>query len=421
MKILLFAAGSQGDLQPSLRLGHGLQRAGFEVTLAAPQNFAALSRDYGLPFIPLPGDVQAIMAGDTGRDFMAHSGTNPLRGIVAMRRMLRPIALHLAEALLAACDGADALISLAVFAPLAKTVAELRAIPLLLVEPTPLLPAGAFPAPGWPIQRDWGSLPNRLSGVAMLRVIWFWYQPFVNAFRKHHGLPPLAGGAFRRILQSTPLLGAYSPTVIPRPAEWPADAHVSGYLFDQRQAAWSPPPALAAFLQAGPPPVYVGFGSMTGQDPRRVAAIVLEALARSGQRGILATGWGGLEALQAPEQVFVIEGAPHGWLFPRLQAVVHHGGAGTTAEGLRAGRPSVIVPFIVDQQFWGERVQALGAGPPPIAAKKLSAAGLAAAIRTAATDTDMQQRAAAVGRAIRAEQGVDNAVALVRRYLGDAS
>lgn len=418
MRITIFAAGSRGDIQPCVVLGKGLQRAGFEVGLAAPENFAGFIREHGLRAHPIRGDVQQIMAGETGRNFMESGSTNPIRSVRAMRTMLGPVAMQMAADALEACRGADALISLAVFATFASSIAEVWDIPLINVEPTPTLPTGAFPAAGWPVQRNLGSLHNRLSGIAMLQVIGLWYRPYVNDFRKQHGLPPYGRASFYRILRSTPLLGAYSPAVVPHPADWPEGAHITGYWFPEAEAGWEPAPELQAFLEAGDPPVYVGFGSMAGRNPGQFAEMVLEALAKSGQRGLLLTGWGGMQAVPAPEDVFVVDSAPHSWLFPRMAAVVHHGGAGTTAEGLRAGLPTVILPFILDQPFWGKRVRALGVGPEPIARKNLTAESLAHAIDMAVTQPEIKRRAARLGEAIRAEDGAGRAVNIVKQILG---
>ena len=417
MHITIFAAGSRGDIQPCLVLGRGLQRAGFEVLLAAPENFAGFAKAYGLCFYPLRGDVQQIMASDTGREFMEQGSGNPLQSIRAMRAMLGPVATQMAEDAFEACQGADALISLAVFATFAKSIAEVKGIPLVHVEPTPVLPTRSFPAPGWPLQRNLGGLYNRLSGHAMLQVLWQWYRPFVNDFRQRFGLPPYSASSFYRILTTTPLLGAYSERVIPRPSDWPKSAQISGYLFPEAGTAWEPGEELQRFLEAGDPPVYVGFGSMSGREPERLAKLVLEALAKSGQRGLLLTGWGGMRALSVPDSVFVVEAAPHGWLFPRMAAVVHHGGAGTTAEGLRAGAPTVILPFAVDQAFWGKRVKDLGVGPEPIPFKKLTADKLARAIQEAVERPEIRGRAAELGKAIREEDGVGQAVRTIQQYL----
>jgi UDP:flavonoid glycosyltransferase YjiC (YdhE family) len=251
----------------------------------------------------------------------------------------------------------------------------------------------------------------------MLQVIWLWYRPFVNDFRQRLGLSTYTAARFYRALRSTPMLGMYSPSIIPHPADWPDRVHVTGYLFLDAQPDWQPSPELEAFLEAGAPPVYIGFGSMAGRNPEQLARLIIEALAKSSQRGLLLTGWGGLHPELATDSVFVTDSVPHSWLFPRMAAVVHHGGAGTTAEGLRAGVPTVIVPFVFDQPFWGTRIKALGLGPDPIPQKDLTADRLAHAIRIAVTDPGMKQRACSCGEAIRAEDGIGNAVKIIRRYL----
>lgn len=419
MRITIFAAGSRGDIQPCVMLGRGLQRAGFDVLLAVPENFAALVQEYELRFHPLRGDVQQIMASETGRRFMEDGDANPLKQVSAMRKMLGPVALQMAEDAFEACRNADAMISLAIFATFAKTITEVLSIPLINVEPTPLLPTRAFPAAGWPLQKNLGGLNNRLSGIIMLQIIWQWYRPFVNSFRRRFGLPPHTSTSFYHILKTTPLLGAYSSTVIPHPSDWPESMYITGYWLPDADTEWQPPPELESFLDAGDPPIYVGFGSMSGLHPERLAHIILEALVISGQRGLLLTGWGGIHAISAPNRVFVINSAPHSWLFSRMAAVAHHGGAGTTAEGLRSGAPSVILPFMMDQPFWGSRVNALGAGTKPIPMKKLTAERLAHAIHVAVTQPAIKERAARIGAAIRAENGVDNAVRVIKERLGE--
>jgi sterol 3beta-glucosyltransferase len=419
VKITVFAAGSRGDIQPCVVLSSGLQQAGYDVCLAAPEDFAGFIQQHGVDFYPLRGDVQKIMASDTGRKFMETGGANPLKSIRAIRTMLGPVVMQMTEDAYAACRSANAIVCLGVLGTFGQSIAEALSIPMLNVEPTPLLPTRAFAAPSWPIQRNLGGVHNYLSGTAMLQVVWLWYRPFVNEFRQRLGLTPFSASSFHRILRSTPMVSAYSPSIIPHPADWPDDVHVTGYLFPDEQADWQPSSELKAYLEAGDPPVYIGFGSMAGRNPEQLAQLIIEALAKSGQRGLLLTGWGGLRADSAPDNVFVVDSAPHRWLFPRMAAVVHHGGAGTTAEGLRAGVPAVIVPFAFDQFFWGARIKTLGLGPDPIPQKNLTADRLARAIKIAVTDRDMQQRAHSRAEAIRAENGVGNAVQVIRRYFGE--
>lgn len=418
MKITIFTAGSRGDIQPCIVLGIGLQQAGYQIRLAAPENFKGFVEQHGLEFYPLRGDVQQIMASDTGRSFMQTGGANPIKSIRAMRSMIAPIVMTMVNDLHKACLDSDALICLGVFSAFGQSLSEGLNMPMIQIEPTPLLPTRAFPAPSWPVQKDLGSWHNSLSGVAMLNVIWLWYQPFVNQFRQQLGLKKTSFTQLLHNLKSTPMLSAYSPTIIPHPPDGPESLHISGYLFLDDHTSWQPAPELLAFLDAGNPPVYFGFGSMAGNNPEHLTSMILEALSMSGQRGLLLTGWGGLHTADLPDHVFVLDSAPHSWLFPRMAAVVHHGGAGTTAEGLRAGIPSIITPFVFDQYFWGARIKALGLGPAPIPQKKLTAQRLASAIQLAVSDPGIRQRAKSTGESIRAEDGAANAVKLVETYFG---
>jgi sterol 3beta-glucosyltransferase len=214
-----------------------------------------------------------------------------------------------------------------------------------------------------------------------------------------------------------PLLYCYSPSIVPAASDWNNCNHVTGCWFLDREAEWQPPCELVDFLQAGPAPVYVGFGSMYSANPEVVTGMVLQALARAKQRGILQTSWGGLSNADLPDDVFAVDSIPHDWLFPQMAAVVHHGGSGTTAAGLRAGMPTVIIPFFADQPFWGARVFELGAGPAPIPKKRLTLERLADAIRAATCDEVIRARASALGERIRVEDGVTEAVEVLQRYL----
>jgi len=213
------------------------------------------------------------------------------------------------------------------------------------------------------------------------------------------------------------VLMAFSPNVVPPPVDWPKSVCVTGYWFLDEGENWEPPSNLLEFLAAGPLPVFIGFGSMAGRNPDKTARIVRDALARSGQRGLIVTGWGGLTFPCPPRDIFVSEYVPYDRLLPRVAAVVHHGGAGTTAAGLRAGKPTVICPFVADQPFWGRRVAALGVGPLPISQSKLTPYSLAEAIREVATNSQMQNCAAELGAKIRAEDGLGNAIAFVEKHM----
>jgi sterol 3beta-glucosyltransferase len=205
---------------------------------------------------------------------------------------------------------------------------------------------------------------------------------------------------------------AYSPTVVPRPDDWPENAVVTGFWFLDEEDTRERDDELVAFLEGGDPPVYIGFGSAVATDPKRLTEAAIGALHECGLRGVIATGLGGLQSVVSSDAVLTLKDAPHGWLFPKVAAVVHHGGAGTTAVGLREGRPTVVCPFTGDQSFWGDRVARLGAGPAPIPQKKLNSTNLAAAIRLAHSDS-VRRRSAEVARSIQAEDGIGHAVTFV--------
>jgi UDP:flavonoid glycosyltransferase YjiC (YdhE family) len=227
-----------------------------------------------------------------------------------------------------------------------------------------------------PPQPRLGGLYHLASHYLTEQIFWQFARPAVNRWRQAAlDLPPYPLlGVFDQLYQADQFfLYGYSPLVVPKPANWPDSAQVTGYWFLDHPADWQPPADLQDFLTSGDPPVYVGFGSMPDRNAAEITEITIEALAQTGRRGLLLTGWGGLTNADLPDYLFKIEAAPHDWLFPRMAAVVHHGGAGTTAAGLRAGVPSLVVPYFGDQFFWGQRVAELEVGPRPLARQKLSA------------------------------------------------
>jgi len=421
MDIALITAGSQGDVRPFVALGRGLQRAGHTVTLAAPSDAESLATAHGVPFVSLGMDFQALAASPAGRGALAGRPVDILRLIRRAQSITRTM-LDVGGRVALAADAAVCHPKTLV----APHIAEATGQPVWMAAPVPVLaPTRAFPIPVG-VFPDLGPL-NRLT-YAVTRLGMLPYHRLVSAWRDQAlGLPPRPWWADPLAVDGTPLpvLYALSSTVVPRPPDWPDSVHVTGRWVLEDQDDETPgaaqadgvPPGLDRFLADGAPPVYVGFGSMTGADPRATTATVLQAVRRTGVRAVLATGWGGLapgmHQVERSPMVHVVASAPHAWLFPRCAAVVHHGGAGTTDAGLRAGRPSVVCPFFGDQSFWGRRVQALGAGPAPIPQKTLTPARLAAALRDAVGMPQMRRNAERVGRALRRERGVARAVQII--------
>jgi sterol 3beta-glucosyltransferase len=410
MKICILTFGTRGDVQPYIALGVGLKATGHEVTVATLAEFRSLVLEYGLQHATLRGDFLKAAQSAEGKSALA-GRSNPLKLIQQYIAMAR----ETLEDEWASAQQADVLVYNSA-ALGGYHIAEKMGIRALASFPAPLYsPTREFPSPFLPF-RDLGPF-NKWSHQLFAAIGPAMYRRPIREWRRDVlGLPP-AKGEDRLRGQPVTTLYAYSEAVLPRPTDWNASSVVTGYWFLDAPSDWRPEPALVKFLQEGLPPVYVGFGSMFMNGGVRQTDIVLQALRLAGQRGVLATGWGGLTAANAPEGVFVLEAVPHDWLFPQVAAVVHHGGAGTTGAGLRAGKPTVICPFVGDQSFWGRRVATLGAGPTPIPRGQFTAERLADAIGMAVSDQDMRQRAATLGVVIRAEDGVGRAIACITSRL----
>jgi UDP:flavonoid glycosyltransferase YjiC (YdhE family) len=266
-----------------------------------------------------------------------------------------------------------------------------------------------------------GSGYNWLTHILSEQLVWQMVRAPYNQWRRESlklKPMPLRGPFDDLYKNNTPFIYGFSEYVVPRQNDWHPAHHITGYWFLNQADDWSPPSGLIDFLARGAQPISIGFGSMSGRVARRLADLTVESVALAQQRAILIGGWAAAHERDLPNHIYAIESAPHDWLFPRVAAVMHHGGAGTTAAGLRAGIPSVIIPFMGDQPYWGERIHALGVGPKPILQKALTARRLADAITQAITEEEIKQRAAILGEKIRAEDGVANAVELVKRCVG---
>ena len=424
MNLLIVTLGSRGDVQPYVALGKGLKSAGHVVTICTSASFEPFVVEHGLHYGYMNNELIQLIDSDAGRDAIENTNNlwGTLRTTIKLFQQVKPIyrqSLHdiwqTAQAV-----NPEGLILASKAAVLAESIADKLEIPLFMSMPFPqFVPTAQLPSMGFP-DLKLGAWYNRLTYRAVHAAIGL-YSGLPNEFRrkvlhlpakpKHLDILHRANG------QPIPQLHCYSQKVVPRPTDWPASAHVNGYWFLNQTENWQPSPALTTFLANGEPPVYIGFGSMAGRHPERLAKIAIDALEATQQRGILATGWGGLKTTELPKTMFKLDQAPHNWLFPRVSAVVHQGGAGTTAAGLRAGRPTIICPFFGDQPFWGKQIYRLGVGPPPIPQKRLSAKHLASAIHEAVFNTAMRDQAERLGKEIRREDGIGNAVATIEAFM----
>lgn len=411
MRVSIHTLGTRGDIQPYLALARGLIDAGHEVSLAAPRQFESWIHSLNVPFHALPGEFLDLLNTPEGKAAVA-GGSGGFGAGFKLLKHVKPLMNQLfSEEWAASRDFNPDLIVYHPKALAAPHIAEHLKRPAILASPLPgFTPTREFASPLLPF-RSLGPL-NRLSHSLMANLGEQLFKRTIHNWRRE-----TLGTEPNRVRAPTPYrtIYAYSPTVVPRPADWADDVLVSGYWFLDEQADWQPSAELAQFLSEGPPPVYVGFGSMPSADPVAQTSLVLEALAMSNHRGLLVSGGGAFDRSRLPPSVHVLESAPHAQLFPRVQAVVHHGGAGTTAAGLRAGKPSVICPFFGDQPFWGDRAMELGAAPPPIAHKKLTAAKLANSIREATENPSYREAAEKLAESIRKEEGVASAIHFIER------
>jgi UDP:flavonoid glycosyltransferase YjiC (YdhE family) len=418
MHITLLALGSRGDVLPYIALGVGLAAAGHRVRVATFESFGPTVAAHGLDFHPIGGDPRAILSTGGGLA-LAESGQNTLRMYRSVMRSFGALAAGYARDLSPlAQERTDLILNQLPGGLYGYDLAEALGVPMLMVGVMPLTRTRAFPMMAFPSALS--SLPgyNALTYRIAEQLVWQAFRPTINRWRQDVlGLDkwPLRGYFGDLDRRGVPMLYGFSTDVVPRPPDWGEHVHITGYWFP-RDRNWRPPEDLVAFLGQGTPPVFIGFGSMPVRDPQATTAVLLDALARSGQRGVLHTGWAQLAGTDLPGSVYPVDYAPYDWLFPRMAVVVHHGGSGTTGYGLWAGVPSIVVPFTFDQFFWGQRVAALGVGPDPIPYRSLTAERLAVAIARAVTDAEMQQRAAALGAAIRAGDGVASAVDAVQRF-----
>lgn len=405
MHITILALGSRGDIQPYATLGNGLKSAGHQVRFITFEGFTSLITENNLDFHPIRGNAQALVA-KAGADMLALMRSFGSLAEGYARDLSAP---HLGET--------DLIINQLPAGLYGFDLAEKYGVPMVQAAVAPLARTQAFPLMGFP------KLPipgyNKATYYLGQQIAWQMFRTVINRWREqvlNLRPQPLTGYFTQLGTSQIPIVNGFSQQVVPRPADWNKHIHITGYWFPENKP-WQPPSDLSAFIEAGSPPVFIGFGSMPIKDPQRITAIILEALKQSGQRGVLSIGWGGLGDQSLPDYVFKIDHVPHHWLFPHMAMVIHHGGSGTTASGFRSGIPSCVVPFVFDQFYWGQRIAELGVGPKPIRYKELTVERLREAIHLGVNNQQMRQRAAELGQKIKMENGIENALTIFDQIL----
>ncbi|KAJ6851427.1 sterol 3-beta-glucosyltransferase UGT80A2 [Iris pallida] len=418
LQIVILIVGTRGDVQPFVAIGKRLQDYGHRVRLATHANFKEFVLTAGLEFYPLGGDPKILaeyMVKNKG--FLPSAPSE----IPVQRKQIKEIIFSL----LPACKDpdmdsgipfkADAIIA----NPPAyghTHVAEALKIPIHIFFTMPWTPTSQFPHP---LSRVKQTAGYRLSYQIVDSMIWLGIRDMINEYRKKKlKLRPvtyLSGS--QGSAADVPHGYIWSPHLVPKPKDWGPKIDVVGFCFLDLASNYQPPEELVKWIEAGERPVYIGFGSLPVQEPEKMTQIIVEALDITGQRGIINKGWGGLGNLAEPkESVYLLDNVPHDWLFLQCKAVVHHGGAGTTAAGLKAACPTAVVPFFGDQPFWGDRVHVRGVGPPPIPVDQFTLPKLVGAIKYM-MDPKVKERAVELAKAMESEDGVTGAVKAFFKHL----
>jgi sterol 3beta-glucosyltransferase len=417
MKIVIVTIGSTGDTLPFVALGWRLQAAGHEVAVAAQAAFEQPIRAAGLEFRKMPGDIRQDLTSELGQRL--YRAGSWLQAIGPTARLAEKILREVGDGMVAAAHGADLLIVHRIALMHGYLVANAMGIPCLVFElfPSGLAPTEEFLPAGfgatslgtWANRAVYGVLRASAGKSKM-------YAGVLDDFCRKSGVPRLDPSALydRMEREQWPIYHAFSPRVVPRPSDWRAGLEVIGYFWPRHSADWQPPAELVDFLHAGPPPVFVGLGSLVPEDAERVAQTLTAATRKAKVRAVIQAGWAKLATSERSEDVLSIGSVPHSWLFPKVSAVVHAAGAGVTAAGLRAGIPAIPVPAMNDQPFWADRLVKLGVSPGSIRLQRLSADGLAHLIRQATAQPSYRVAARAIARRMRAEDAAGHVVDTVR-------
>ncbi|RBR07234.1 uncharacterized protein FIESC28_10733 [Fusarium coffeatum] len=388
LNIVIQVVGSRGDAQPFIALGNELQRHGHRVRLATHDVFESFVRRSGLEFYPIGGDPAELMAYMVKNPGLIPSMKTLAAGEIQKKRDMMQVMLHGFWDSCIQPDHANGspFVADAIIAnpPSFAHIhcAQALGVPVHLMFTMPWSSTRAFPHPLANL-KNVGSDPRLENYISYSVVEWMTWQglgDIINKWRRSIDLEEVAMFDAPMLAQTLkiPFTYCWSPALVPKPIDWAPHIDVCGFFF-REPPQYSPPNDLAQFLQAGPPPVYIGFGSIVLDNPDKIISIILESVRLTGVRAIISKGWSEL-AGSDDENIYWIGDCPHEWLFQHVAAVIHHGGAGTTACGLRNGKPTTIIPFFGDQPFWGQMVANAGAGPHPIPHARLNVMNLSEAI-----------------------------------------
>jgi len=425
MKITIVTVGTRGDVEPFVALGEGLKNSGHSVKIATHAMFEGVVKQHGLHFSAVSGNVHEVINSEEGGKAL-NKDKNTIALALHLRDSAKPLVVNALREIAEACKGADHIICTPVTLHISFFVAREFSIPLSIGSVNPVGPTRYYHNLIFPATPQWWpglarSIYNVASHVIVDKLVWMAQRPLLNKAWKEvfSATLPLGEPLTPAFKKRPPLvLYGYSKFILPKPADWIETQQVTGYWFIKTSHEWQTPQMLEDFINSGKAPVYIGFGSMNNAQHKKGALknLILETIKQSGQRAVILNQGLDLNINELPENIFATDPIPFSYLFPKMAAVIHHGGAGTTAAGLKAGAPSIITPVINDQRFWAWRVEQCGVGPKPIPWSKLSVKNLSKTIQIATSDLTIKNKATEMGNRILEEEGVLTAVDVFNEF-----
>jgi len=415
--VVFLTSGTRGDVQPLTALARGLQSQGVAVRVAAPPAFQKIVEAGSVPYAPLEGNPSDLLTAPGKQSALTFNENNPLNGARSALDYLRaaqPVYAQMIENGWRVSQDASAII-IGLSTIWGTSIAEALKVPCIGAFLQPVSATGEFPSPLLPSMLRVGKAYNKLTYWLMSQMVHIPWRKVINHWRivslRLKPLP-LFYPSFEKMDM---IVYGFSKSVLPFPRDWPSSRHITGY-WSVRSTSYNPSSELASFLSSGVTPVYFGFGSPGMHEPRDLIERLLQAIVQADIRAILSVP-AGVDAASSHQNVFILrEEVPHSWLFPQMGGIVHHGGAGTSGEALKAGVPSLIVPLAVDQFFWGKHIHSLGVSPRPLPQRELTVEKLTKALKEM-QEGGMKEAARKLGESLRSEDGVTNAVGVIKKFI----
>ncbi|MDO3385653.1 glycosyltransferase [Gilvimarinus sp. SDUM040013] len=428
LNILIITYGSLGDVAPYVALARGFIKKGHAATICTGETFKVLIESNGVQYRYMNDQMTGLINSATGRRSLENLSNiwGFLKVAFNVARRIGPIQQDIVRDSWEAAKSSQ--FDTIIYSPKAYFAChftEKLDIPSIAAPLFPQhIPTNEFPALGFPPMQFMGTRYNLLTYQLVELLGGLFGGKHIKDWRAQNDMKPAYTGldlSSKKSKRTLAVLNAYSGELCPQPTDYASSVITTGFWFLDQKNSWTPPASLVKFLEHENPPVYIGFGSMALAEASELTSIIVDVLGQLNIRAVLATGWGGLQCTDQSSNIYTVESLPHDWIFPKVRAIVHHGGAGTLAAGLRAGKPTLICPIFGDQPFWGKLVHRMKLGPPPLKQTKIQRKNFGIALSDLIENRAYKINAEKISRLILAEGGVEYAVDLVEELVGAGS